>query len=83
VRIAADILNALTLLLLARVIVEWLPIGDDHPVARVRRVLRRVTDPLLAPIRAVVPPLRTGPVAIDLSPMILMVILGLAARALY
>ena len=82
-RIAADILNVLTLLLLARVIVEWLPIGDDHPVARVRSVLRRITDPLLAPIRALVPPLRTGPVAIDLSPMILMVILGLAARALH
>ena len=81
--IVGDILNALTLVLLARVILEWLPIGDDHPVARIRSVMRHITDPVLAPIRALVPPLRTGPVAIDLSPMILMVILGLAARALH
>jgi YggT family protein len=81
--IVGDILNGLTLLLLARVILEWVPFGYGHPAARVRSVLRRITDPLLAPIRALVPPVRTGSVAIDLSPMILMVVLGLVARAFH
>ncbi len=81
--IVGDILDALALLLLARVILEWLPLDSDHPVGRIRSLLRRVTDPLLAPIRALVPPVRTGAVAIDLSPMILIVVLSLAARAFH
>jgi len=48
------------------------------PYNPVREMLDRIVEPLLAPIRRIVP--MTGP--IDFSPMILMVLIILAARIL-
>ena len=46
-----------------------LPFG--HPVRRVYDALESVMQPLLRPIRALIPPVRMGGAALDLSPMIL------------
>ncbi len=48
----------------------------DHPVRRVYDALSKIIEPVLRPIRAVVPPVRMGGAALDLSPLIL--ILGLS-----
>ena len=82
-----NVLRAIVLayayVVLARVILEWIPVSYDHPLARVRSVLRAVTDPVLIPLRSIIPPLRTGGgMALDLSPMILMFVLFLIAGAL-
>jgi YggT family protein len=79
VRIVCILLQALTLVVFARVVLEWIPVGEDHPVGRLRHVLRLVTQPLLAPLRAVIPPLRMGSVVVDLSPVILIVALSVIA----
>lgn len=42
-----------------------------HPVRRVYDALEKVMQPVLRPIRAVIPPVRIGGAALDLSPMIL------------
>lgn len=76
------LLQAFSIVVFARVILEWVPVGDDHPVGRVRRWLRAVTQPVLAPIRALIPPLRVGAAAIDLSPVILILLLNLLAAFL-
>ena len=76
------LLQVFAAVLFARVVLEWIPVGEEHPVGRVRRVLRVVTQPVLAPVRALVPPLRVGSVAIDLSPLILILLLNLLAAAL-
>lgn len=56
---------------------EWIPVSYDHPLARVRSILRSLTEPLLAPLRAIIPPVRLGGVALDLSPLILLVALSI------
>ena len=56
----------------AWVILSWVPVSPGHPVSRLQYALGRIIDPLLAPIRRVVPPLRIGMGAIDLSPLILL-----------
>ncbi len=81
-RVVCFLLQVLAMVLFARVVLEWIPVGDEHPVGRVRRVLRLVTQPVLAPVRALVPPLRVGSVAIDLSPLIVILLLNLLAAAL-
>lgn len=43
-----------------------------------RRALRRVVDPLLAPIRRVVPPIG----GLDFSPLVLIILIGLVRRLL-
>lgn len=75
----ADILCMLTtlylLILIGRFLMSFIPIAPDSPVAPVRAVLFSLTEPVLAPLRRSVPPVRVGAVALDLSPWI--VLLGL------
>ena len=80
--IVCAVLRAYTIVVFARVILEWVPVGDAHPVGRIRHVLRLVTQPLLAPLRALIPPVRMGSVAVDLSPLVLILGLNLLAQVL-
>jgi YggT family protein len=43
----------------------------DHPIRRIYDFLSKLIEPMLRPIRAVVPPVRMGGAALDLSPLIL------------
>ena len=65
-----DILvTILTVAILARVILSWLPIGgSNNPLVA---IVYQITEPILAPLRAIVP--RIG--VFDLTPMIAMIIL--------
>ena len=42
-----------------------------HPVRKVYDAIDRVLQPILAPLRRVLPPLRLGGIALDLSPLVL------------
>lgn len=44
-----------------------------HPVRKIYDALAKGIDPVLRPIRAVVPPVRMGGAALDLSPLILII----------
>lgn len=45
----------------------------DHPVRTVYTTLSRGIDPVLAPIRRVMPPVRIGNAGLDLSPLVLFI----------
>ncbi|MEM9710795.1 MAG: YggT family protein [Actinomycetota bacterium] len=62
--------------ILGRIILSWFPMSYDSPMRSVDRALRMVTEPVLGPLRRTIPPVRIGSVALDLSPII--VILGLS-----
>ncbi|MDK1009583.1 MAG: YggT family protein [Actinomycetota bacterium] len=57
-------------------------VGWDHPVRKVYDALSKIIEPLLRPIRAVIPPVRIGGAALDLSPLILIIGLQIIARLL-
>ena len=42
-----------------------------YPVRKVYDFINRALQPILAPIRAILPPLRMGGAALDLSPLVL------------
>ena len=44
-------------------------------MATVQRALYAVTEPVLAPLRAVLPPMRMGGMGLDLSPMLVMLVI--------
>lgn len=75
-------LQVYTLVVFARIILEWIPVSFDHPVARIRSQFRLVTEPVLRPLRAIVPPVRIGAVALDLSPLILLLSLSILVSAI-
>lgn len=58
------------LVLIVRIILSWVPSLPD-PVQPLARAIRALTDPLLIPLRRVIPPVRIGPGALDLSPLVL------------
>ncbi|RRR75033.1 MAG: YggT family protein [Candidatus Viridilinea halotolerans] len=60
--------NAFFFAILGRVLASWIdPMGN----MRVTQVLREITEPILAPIRSVLPPLGM----LDLSPLVAMFLL--------
>lgn len=67
------ILQIYSLVIIVRILLEWVQVTPDHPVARIRAVLRRVTDPVLVPVRRLIPPVRAGGMGIDLSPLVVLV----------
>lgn len=65
----------LSFLLIARVLVSWLaPTGGGGIVA----FIYQVTEPILAPIRRVIPPTS----GIDWSPLVALLLLGIVTRLL-
>jgi YggT family protein len=70
------------IVVIARIIMEWIPVSYDHPLARLRSMLRSLTEPVLAPLRAIIPTARLGGMGLDLSPIILLITLSLLARAI-
>lgn len=67
-------LNAYYIVLFAYVILSWVP-RPPEPFVPIVGVVRAMVEPLLRPIRQMLPPLRMGNVGLDLS--ILVVFFGL------
>jgi YggT family protein len=63
------ILQVFLLCLLARAVLSWFP-SSGGALDTVRRALMTITEPVLAPIRSLLPPVRLGTFGIDLSFMI-------------
>ena len=61
--------------ILGRVIISWLPISSENPIVV---MLYQVTEPILGPIRAILP--RMG--MLDLSPIVAILLIGLIQRVL-
>ncbi len=55
--VIVQLLNLVTLVFVARAIISWFPIGPDSPVRPVVDALYGVTEPVLAPIRRLLPPM--------------------------
>lgn len=74
--ILRGIVEAYVLVLVVYIVLSWFPgSGGDTGVGRARAVLGRVTEPVLSPLRRLLPPMRMGGAAIDWSPIIVFVIL--------
>jgi YggT family protein len=69
--------------LLAHVIFSWIP-RPPEPIMPFVLGVRRLVEPVVAPLRRVIPPLRLGGIALDLSILVLffgVAILRQVARA--
>ncbi len=65
----------LQIAIIGRAIISWFPVSPENPLVR---VLNEITEPVLAPLRRVVP--RFG--MLDLTPMIAIIILMVVQQAL-
>ncbi len=69
------LIDLYSLIVLAAVVVSWINVPRDHPAVR---LLHRVTEPVLAPIRKALPPMG----GIDFSPLVLLIGLRVLAGLL-
>lgn len=72
------VLYVCILLLLARFVLDWVQLlarswRPRGAVAALCEAIYTVTDPPLRAVRGVIPPIRLGGAALDLSPMILLI----------
>jgi YggT family protein len=74
-QLIVTLLQIYLLLLLGRILLSWFPPPQSGFMLSLQRFLFAVTEPVLAPLRAILPPVRLGGMALDLSPTVL--ILGI------
>jgi YggT family protein len=65
-----DVLNIYTWIIIAAAVISWVNPDPYHPAVR---LLRRLTEPVLAPIRRLLPPWKTF--GLDFSPMIVILVI--------
>lgn len=71
------LIEAYSYLIFARVIVSWFPISPGSGLASVYGFLYSATEPVLGPIRRVIPPLGMGGMGLDLSPLVVFFVIRL------
>jgi len=67
--------GALKLAIFARILLSWMPMDRGN---RLVRIIYEITEPILGPIRRVLPALG----GLDLSPMIALILIQVAERVL-
>ena len=67
-RLVATLIDLYSIIVLAAVVMSWVQAARRHPLVQ---WVYSMTEPVLAPLRRVLPPLG----GLDLSPMVLLVVL--------
>ncbi len=75
-------INLFMLVLFIRIIMSWFPPTPGTTYAQVFSVFDRITDPVLSPVRAALPPVRLGGAGLDLSPIVVFLVLIILQRAI-
>lgn len=70
------LIDGYTVVVVIAVVLSWLRLSPENPVVR---VVHALTEPVLAPIRKILPDMG----GIDFSPMLLLLGLQLLSRALF
>jgi YggT family protein len=72
-----QVLNIYIWVIIAAAVISWISPNPYNPVVR---LLRRLTEPVLAPIRQLLPPWKTF--GLDFSPMIIILLIQWAVKPL-
>lgn len=64
-----SLLNLFSFAIFARAILSFFPLSPSSPMASLAQFLYRITEPVLAPIRRVLPPMG----GLDLSPLVVII----------
>jgi YggT family protein len=82
-RILDGLFTVFYLILTARILMTWIPARSGGLLADIFSVLKSLTEPLLAPIRKIIPPIPMGAMYLDLSPLLLLLLLNFIRGLLY
>lgn len=80
--IVCQLLLLYIIALFGRIILSWFPIAPESPMAKVYSFLYAITEPVLGPVRRVLPPVGMGGMGLDLSPLVVTIGIGLIRSAI-
>ncbi|MCB1262467.1 MAG: YggT family protein [Acidimicrobiales bacterium] len=72
------VIQLYTLVIVARAVLSWFP-ADGGALGTAHHVVNTLTEPVLGPLRRVLPLVRLGGLGIDLAPIVAIVALWLLA----
>jgi YggT family protein len=80
-RVISWVFSAYEILILIRVLLSWINVDPYRPAIRhpLVRLLQQVTDPVLAPLRRLIPPIAG---TVDISPVIALFALEILRRVI-
>lgn len=73
--VICTLLQLYLLILFVRIVLSWFPNPGEGAMASIQSFLFALTEPILAPLRSVLPPVRLGAAALDLSPMVVVLVI--------
>lgn len=82
VTIVRWVLEAYVVVLLVRAVLSWFPDSSGPVLRPLQRWLTAVTEPVLSPVRRVVPPVRLGGGYLDLSLLVVIIVLEVVVRVI-
>lgn len=65
-----------------RIVLSWFPVTSGGALASINQALGAITDPVLRPVRAMLPPVRIGGAGLDLSPMVVLLVGSVLLRVI-
>lgn len=80
--IICNVLWLANILLLAWVILGYIQAPWGSPVRRIRDGLDKIFQPILTPLRRILPPVRFGTFGLDLSPLVVFGIIFVLVRVI-
>jgi YggT family protein len=63
-------------ILLVRILASWFPVPMSGPLRTVLDIVYDLTEPVMRPLRSVIPPVRLGAFAMDISPILIFVVIA-------
>lgn len=80
--IIADLARAYFWMIIVYILLSWFPVTSaGGTLSTVRGALGRLTEPVLTPVRRLVPGFRMGGMGLDLSPIIVLILLQIIIQA--
>ena len=77
--LVAQLLNLYLFAIFARIVLSWFPVSEGGAMAQIFSFLYTITEPVLGPVRRIVPPMG----GFDLSPIIVIIGIQVLASSLH
>ena len=71
----SGLLQLYIIVIFVRIILSWFPIQPDSVFAQIYRFVYAITEPVLGPIRRLMPGVGVGGMGLDFSPIIVLLLL--------
>jgi len=74
-RIFCDLLALYWLILFIRILLSWFPPPSGGPLRTGYNLIYDLTEPVLRPVRGLLPPIRAGAMGLDMSPILVFIVI--------